>query len=56
MGEVAGRFGFTAPSEADDTASRGQDGRAAMRHPGVPAWKLPRVTAHPRASAARDAG
>lgn len=56
MGEVAGRFGFTAPSEADYAALRGQDGRAAMRHLGVPAWKLPRIAAHLRALAARDAG
>lgn len=56
MGEVAGRFGSTAPSDTDDTASRGRDGRAAVRHLGVPAWKLPRIAAHLRAPAARDAG
>lgn len=56
VGEVADRFGFRAPSEADYAVLRGQDGHTVMRHLGVPAWKLPRIAAHMRALAARDAG
>lgn len=56
VGEVADRFGFRVPTEADYAAFRGQDGSAIMRHLGVPAWKLPRIAAHMRVLAARDAG
>jgi phosphoglycolate phosphatase len=56
LNDVADRYRFrrVTPHEAD--ALRGSGARAIMRHLGIPAWKLPLITRHMHALAARDAG
>ncbi|GJD94278.1 HAD hydrolase-like protein [Methylobacterium iners] len=55
LNTVADRYRFrrVAPHEAE--ALRGLDARAIIRHLGIPAWKLPWISRHMRALAARDA-
>lgn len=55
LDDLADRFGF-AKLERDELESlRGLDGRAILKRLELPMWKLPRVAAHVRTLAARDA-
>ena len=55
LNQVADRYGFRRVGEAEIAMLRGRDNREIVRYLGVPAWKLPRIAAHMRRRAARDA-
>ncbi|HYG86344.1 MAG TPA: HAD hydrolase-like protein [Azospirillum sp.] len=52
--DVADRYGFRRIAPSDVEALRGSDGRAMMRHLGLPRWKVPFIANHMRKLVARD--
>lgn len=54
LNEVAARYRFRQVGADEIEALRGMGASAIVRHLGIPAWKLPLVTRHMKALAARD--
>lgn len=55
INDVADRYRFRRIEAHEGEMLRGLDARAVIRHLGIPAWKLPFITRHMHALAARDA-
>lgn len=54
LNEVADRYRFRQVGKDEIDALRGMGASAIVRHLGIPAWKLPLITRHMKALAARD--
>ena len=54
LAEVAARYRFRQVGEDEIESLRSMGASAIVRHLGIPAWKLPLITCHMKALAARD--